>query len=96
MFVQTVYHLTGVICHHGMAGGGHYTSYCLNYIDNCWYEFDDSFVRPVEPSTVANAEAYVLFYRKNSGGKGAIIKRPSSGPVILFHCDQEWRACEAK
>jgi len=93
---QTVYHLTGVICHHGMAGGGHYTSYCLNYIDNCWYEFDDSFVRPVEPSTVANAEAYVLFYRKNSGGMEGLrskvtdLAEQDSRSLVKFYISNKW------
>ena len=61
-----------MICHHGIAGGGHYTSYCLKYIDNTWYEFDDSFVRPVDAATVAAAEAYVLSYRKNSRGNSFV------------------------
>ena len=32
----SLYDLTGVICHHGSAGGGHYTSYALNPIDEDW------------------------------------------------------------
>ncbi|TRY74991.1 hypothetical protein TCAL_13266 [Tigriopus californicus] len=62
----TLYDLTGVICHHGSAGGGHYTAYALNPDNLDWYEFDDSRVSKVEPATVMNAEAYVLFYRKNN------------------------------
>ena len=54
------------MCHHGTAGGGHYTAYALNPENEEWYEFDDSFVTQVEPSAVLNAEAYVLFYRKSS------------------------------
>jgi len=42
-----MYELIGVICHHGTAGGGHYTSYALNHLDNMWYEFDDSSVTQV-------------------------------------------------
>jgi ubiquitin C-terminal hydrolase len=34
---QCDYNLAGVICHHGTAGGGHYTSYCLNPDDGQWY-----------------------------------------------------------
>ena len=62
---ETKYDLTGIVCHHGTAGGGHYTAYALNPINEEWYEFDDSYVTQVEPSAVVNAEAYVLFYRKN-------------------------------
>jgi len=93
---QTKYHLTGVICHHGMAGGGHYTSYCLNYIDNIWYEFDDSFVRPVDATTVAAAEAYVLFYRKNSGGmdnlRGKVtdLAEQDSQSLVKFYISNKW------
>ncbi|XP_070532526.1 ubiquitin carboxyl-terminal hydrolase 20-like [Ptychodera flava] len=62
----TMYDLVSVICHHGTAGGGHYTAYCQNWINGQWYEFDDVYVTEVHDSQVANAEAYVLFYRKNS------------------------------
>lgn len=62
----TTYDLVAVICHHGTAGGGHYTSYALNCINDQWYEFDDQYVTEVDPQTVANCEAYVLFYRKVS------------------------------
>ncbi len=44
---ESTYELIGVICHHGTAGGGHYTSYALNHLDNLWYEFDDSSVTQV-------------------------------------------------
>jgi len=63
---ETLYDLTGVICHHGGAGGGHYTAYALNPGDEEWYEFDDSVVTGVEAAQVASAEAYVLFYRFDS------------------------------
>ena len=65
-FQESRYDLVGVICHHGTAGGGHYTAYALNNIDQEWYEYDDSYVSKVEAATVMNAEAYVLFYRKNN------------------------------
>ena len=58
--------LAGVICHHGVSGvGGHYTCYCYNTNTNQWFHYDDSSVRPVDASTVASAEAYVLFYHKD-------------------------------
>ncbi|KAL1115491.1 hypothetical protein AAG570_007520 [Ranatra chinensis] len=60
----TTYDLTSVICHHGTAGGGHYTCYALNCQSGKWYEFDDHCVRLVSPETVRNCEAYVLFYRR--------------------------------
>lgn len=62
----TSYDLVAVICHHGTAGGGHYTTYALNCINDQWYEFDDQYVTEVDPQIVACCEAYVLFYRKSS------------------------------
>lgn len=58
----TTYELFSVICHHGTAGGGHYTCYALN--SGQWYEYDDQFVTEVSAETVQACEAYVLFYRK--------------------------------
>ena len=62
------YSLTGVICHHGVSGiGGHYTCYCYNPVSESWYQYDDSSVRIVDPSTVMNTDsAYVLFYKKDA------------------------------
>lgn len=59
----TTYDLFSVICHHGTAGGGHYTCYALN--QDQWYEFDDQYVTRVGADTVQSCEAYVLFYRKS-------------------------------
>lgn len=58
----TNYELFSVICHHGTAGGGHYTCFALN--SGQWYEFDDQCVTKVSADTVQSCEAYVLFYRK--------------------------------
>ena len=60
------YDLYAIICHHGTAGGGHYTAYCQNWSNHRWYEFDDQYVTEVSSETVAKCEAYVLFYKKTS------------------------------
>lgn len=60
----TLYDLLAVIVHHGTAGGGHYTCYAFNEPTEQWIEFDDSSARTVSVDTVANCQAYVLFYRK--------------------------------
>ena len=58
--------MSGVICHHGVSGlGGHYTCYCYNANTGQWFHYDDSNVRLVDAATVASAEAYVLFYKKD-------------------------------
>ena len=36
------YELFGVINHFGNCGGGHYTAFCKNFLDDKWYNFDDS------------------------------------------------------
>lgn len=59
------YNLSALISHFGSVGGGHYIAYAKNCVDNKWYEFNDSFVSEVSETTVANAEAYVLFYSLN-------------------------------
>lgn len=59
----TSYDLSSVICHHGTAGGGHYTCYALSPFTGEWYELDDQCVTPIAPETVSNVECYVLFYR---------------------------------
>ncbi|XP_038063636.1 ubiquitin carboxyl-terminal hydrolase 20-like [Patiria miniata] len=61
-----MYDLTAVICHHGTAGGGHYTCYGQNWLNGQWYEYDDMYVTEVSDLQVANCEAYVLFYKKVS------------------------------
>jgi len=95
---ETKYDLTGIVCHHGTAGGGHYTAYALNPINEEWYEFDDSYVTQVEPSAVVNAEAYVLFYRKNSTRMEDIraeiqevLRHQNSAPSLVNHyISRQW------
>lgn len=61
---MTSYDLASVICHHGTAGGGHYTCYAASpFGTGEWYELDDQCVTPIAPETVSNVECYVLFYR---------------------------------
>ena len=90
--------MTGVICHHGYAGGGHYTAYALNHKDEEWYEFDDSHVTKVDPATVLNAEAYVLFYRKNNSGNESfkeqlhsILEENADTPSLMtYYVSKQW------
>uniref|UniRef100_A0A6G1RDT9 ubiquitinyl hydrolase 1 n=1 Tax=Hypotaenidia okinawae TaxID=2861861 RepID=A0A6G1RDT9_9GRUI len=95
--VQIVtYDLLSVICHHGTASSGHYIAYCRNNLNNLWYEFDDQSVTEVSESTVQNAEAYVLFYRKSSE-EAQRERRRISGllnmmePSLLqFYVSRQW------
>uniref|UniRef100_A0A8C8RFJ5 Ubiquitin carboxyl-terminal hydrolase n=1 Tax=Pelusios castaneus TaxID=367368 RepID=A0A8C8RFJ5_9SAUR len=90
------YDLLSVICHHGTASSGHYIAYCRNNLNNLWYEFDDQSVTEVSESTVQNAEAYVLFYRKSSEEAQSERQRVSSlltvmEPSLLqFYISRQW------
>lgn len=58
--------------HFGGMGGGHYTAFCKNKVDNQWYNYDDSRVSPATERAVESRAAYLLFYRRRS-------KRPIGG-----------------
>ncbi|XP_028918689.1 ubiquitin carboxyl-terminal hydrolase 33 isoform X2 [Ornithorhynchus anatinus] len=90
------YDLLSAICHHGTASSGHYIAYCRNNLNNLWYEFDDQSVTEVSESTVQNAEAYVLFYRKSSEDAQKERRRVSNllnmmEPSLLqFYISRQW------
>ena len=100
---ETRYDLTGVVCHHGTSGGGHYTAYALNPSNEEWYEFDDSSVTRVEPAAVLAAEAYVLFYRKNNTSNEAVrenmqalLRKDTQTPdgqsasLVQYYVSRQW------
>ncbi|KYQ93108.1 peptidase C19 family protein [Tieghemostelium lacteum] len=60
-----VYDLYAVSNHFGSLGGGHYTAFALNELENTWYRFDDSSVSETQnPNSIVSDAAYVLFYRR--------------------------------
>lgn len=64
------YDLFAVANHYGELEYGHYDAYCLNYIDNHWYNFDDKDVYIIEKKDekdkIVTENAYVLFYREQN------------------------------
>ncbi|KAI8896942.1 hypothetical protein BC833DRAFT_621681 [Globomyces pollinis-pini] len=60
-----VYDLFGVSNHFGGLGGGHYTAYVKNPLDDSWYNCDDSSTNPLESDVMTKA-AYLLFYRRRN------------------------------
>ncbi|XP_052120000.1 ubiquitin carboxyl-terminal hydrolase 20 isoform X2 [Frankliniella occidentalis] len=92
------YDLVSVICHHGTAGGGHYTCYALNCQSQQWFEFDDQYVTQVSPETVQNCEAYVLFYRKSCdqvkrfrAQAVELLERSNNEPSLMtFYISKQW------
>jgi ubiquitin carboxyl-terminal hydrolase 4/11 len=74
---RLVYDLFAVDCHFGGLGGGHYTAYAKNFVDDKWYYFDgisifylinfsDSSVRSAQATDAVSSAAYLLFYRRRS------------------------------
>lgn len=91
----TYYDLFAIICHHGTAGGGHYTAYCLNHLNQQWYEFDDQLVTEVDVGQVLTCEAYVLFYRKSNRKMDSIRQRfaeieKRESSILQFYISKQW------
>eukprot|EP00112_Aurelia_sp_Birch-Aquarium-sp1_P010488 Seg2238.7 transcript_id=Seg2238.7/GoldUCD/mRNA.D3Y31 product="Ubiquitin carboxyl-terminal hydrolase 19" protein_id=Seg2238.7/GoldUCD/D3Y31 len=84
--IPPVYDLTGVICHKGSMGIGHYTCMvqCLSQqgqTDIGWRHFDDDNVSKIDDDRVIDPSAYVLVYRM----RGAVQALKSDSP---FPCLQ--------
>lgn len=62
---SATYSLFGVVNHYGDIGGGHYTAFARNFVNNKWYDFDDSEVEQIKPNGINTKAAYILFYQKN-------------------------------
>uniref|UniRef100_A0A8C6PAC4 Ubiquitin carboxyl-terminal hydrolase n=1 Tax=Nothobranchius furzeri TaxID=105023 RepID=A0A8C6PAC4_NOTFU len=59
-----VYDLIAVSNHYGGMGGGHYTAYGKNKVEEKWYYFDDSSVSSASEDQIVTKAAYVLFYQR--------------------------------
>jgi hypothetical protein len=66
--VPADYDLFAVVNHYGRLGFGHYTAFAMQWdetgISKTWNAFDDSSVRPIQPSEIKSSAAYILFYRR--------------------------------
>ena len=74
-----IYDLFAVANHVGGLHGGHYFAYCKNYIENEWYEFNDSNVDKIDKNKIVTENAYVLFYsrkRENKINEEELFKKP--------------------
>lgn len=66
--------------HSGGLGGGHYTAYGRNFMNERWYDFNDSSVSPLsDVRRVVSPQAYVLFYRRRSPGAAGPSAMPRAG-----------------
>jgi len=58
------YSLNGMAIHSGGLGGGHYYAVCRNYLDDHWYEYNDSHVSRVTNDKLMKYSPYLLVYRR--------------------------------
>ncbi|KAJ3017280.1 CSN-associated deubiquitinating enzyme Ubp12 [Thoreauomyces humboldtii] len=65
---RLVYDLFAVSNHFGGLGGGHYTAFAKNCVDDQWYNFDDSQVSKIDEESVLTSAAYFLFYQRRYKG----------------------------
>ena len=62
---NATYTLYCIICHHGRTlQSGHYSAYCFNQSDFCWYHYNDDKVIAVSEEIVKKLDAYILFYKQ--------------------------------
>jgi len=75
-----IFDLFAVSVHSGGLGGGHYTTYALNALQNKWYSFNDTVVSPCQPSNVVTSGGYVLFYKRRDSviGRGQVEEKEVS------------------
>jgi ubiquitin C-terminal hydrolase len=61
--VDCNYRLRGVVNHNGRYKYGHYTSHCLDLVNNKdWYGFNDSHVELIKNFQVDGSQCYILLY----------------------------------
>ena len=50
--------------HNGSLGGGHYYAVCKNYLEDKWYEYNDTGVNQLTESKVAKYSPYLFVYKR--------------------------------
>ena len=58
------YTLQSMAIHSGGLGGGHYFAICKNYLDDNWYEYNDSNVSQIPNHKVLNYSPYLFVYKR--------------------------------
>ena len=58
------YSLNSMAIHSGGLNSGHYYAICKNYLDNKWYEYNDTHVSIVEEDKLLNYSPYLLVYKR--------------------------------
>ena len=58
------YALQSMAIHNGSLGGGHYYAVCKNYLEDKWYEYNDTGVNQLTESKVAKYSPYLFVYKR--------------------------------
>ena len=58
------YTLQSMAIHSGGLGGGHYFAICKNYLDDNWYEYNDSHVSQIPNHKVLDYSPYLFVYKR--------------------------------
>ena len=58
------YKLMGISIHSGSLNGGHYYAVCKNYLNDKWYEYNDSHVSSVSQEKCTKYSPYLFVYRR--------------------------------
>ena len=50
--------------HDGSLGGGHYYAICKNYLDDHWYQYNDTHVTQLDEDDILDYAPYLFFYKR--------------------------------
>ncbi|KAK3101502.1 hypothetical protein FSP39_004057 [Pinctada imbricata] len=85
----SVYHLMGVIVHHGRGFGcGHYTAYCWNSEAESWVHCNDSRMKFCTLDEVLQCQCYILVYKRSQGQTTPTSDSPDCDMKLSFNRSQ--------
>jgi len=61
---KNTYALQSFAVHDGSLGGGHYYAICKNYLDDNWYQYNDTHVTELDDDDILNYSPYLFFYKR--------------------------------
>jgi ubiquitin carboxyl-terminal hydrolase 7 len=78
-----VYDLYGILVHSGGVSGGHYYAYLRTSVDSQWFEFNDSYVRKVDPERAIEANFGGQDSARKAAG-GYVYERAYSAYFLVY------------
>ena len=61
---KNTYALQSFAVHDGSLGGGHYYAICKNYLDDNWYQYNDTHVTRLDEDDILDYAPYLFFYKR--------------------------------